>query len=248
MTPADARAHRPLGRHSGRETWDACADALGGRVSERRPAGPLEPTDDALMLFIGSRMAGAEGAEASLAILYDRYGDAVYRLGLRLLGDTGRAEDLVQETFWRVWRHADWYEPGRVRFTTWLLRIATNQAISEHRRAAVRPGVPHQRSVGNRGDAEAQGATPEPAAPGSGVPEQVWQAELRRVVAVALATLPPVQRQAVRLAYLSGCTHAEIAAAQGAPLSTVKTRLILGLKKLRTVLEGHGLTAADAET
>ncbi len=212
-----------------------------------RPAVPQEPTDDALVLLMGSRTAGAEGAAASLAILYDRYGDAVYRLGLRLLGDAGRAEDLVQETFWRVWWHADRYEPGRVRFATWLLRIAANQAVSERRRAAARPDARTRSACGERGDVGAEDAMPEPAAPGSGVPEQVWQAEaLRRVVAVALATLPPVQRQAVRLAYLSGRTHAEIAAAQGAPLSTVKTRLALGLQKLRTALEGHGLTAADA--
>jgi RNA polymerase sigma-70 factor (ECF subfamily) len=72
-------------------------------------------------------------------------------------------------------------------------------------------------------------------------------AELRRVLAVGLADLPLVQRQVVTLAYYGGLTHAQIAAAQGAPCSTVKTRLALGLRKLAVHLGAHGVTRAKGD-
>src|SRR5437764_1294305 len=93
-------------------------------------------TDDELMALLP---AGGRRAEAALAVLYDRYAACVYGLGLRMLGDAAPAEHLVQETFWRVWRNAARYTPGRVRFATWLLHIARNLAISELRAASRRP-------------------------------------------------------------------------------------------------------------
>ena len=69
----------------------------------------------------------------------ERYAGAVYGLAVRMLGDESAAEEVLQEAFWRVWRYAGNYQPGRVRFVTWLLRIATNLAISEQRKRARRP-------------------------------------------------------------------------------------------------------------
>ena len=88
------------------------------------------------MVTLGRQDAAAE---AALAVLYERYAGAVYGLAVRMLGDAAAAEEVLQEAFWRVWRYAGNYEPGRVRFVTWLLRIATNLAISEQRKRARRP-------------------------------------------------------------------------------------------------------------
>ena len=183
--------------------------------------------DDDLVLLLPAHDGQAQEA---LAALYDRYSSAVYGLALRMLGDQSLAEDVLQETFWRLWQHAGQYEPGRVRFATWLFRVASNLAIGEIRRASRRPRGAAPREM------ERGGADVDPLAglldPDPEVPDQVWMAEQRRAVRAGLGTLPPEQRQALELAYFGGLTQAEIAAMQAAPLSTVKTRLALGLRKL----------------
>ena len=88
---------------------------------------------------MGRLPAHDAAAQAALETLYGRYAAAVHGLALRIVGDPGLAENLVQETFCRLWVHAGHYQPGRVRFATWLLRMARNLAISELRYAARRP-------------------------------------------------------------------------------------------------------------
>jgi RNA polymerase sigma-70 factor (ECF subfamily) len=224
----------------------ARAGAPDGALAPPTPAGglPLEESlgDDALVALLPARDGSAE---AALAALYDRYSASVYGLGLRMLGDAGLAEDLLQETFARLWLHAAQYQAGRVRFATWLLRVATNLAISELRRAARRPR-PASRAFARAPDSDAAAPAPlEPADPAADVPDQVWLAEQRRLILAALEGLPAEQREAVELAYFGGLTHAEIAAVQAVPLSTVKTRLALGLRKLAGDLERRGLAARD---
>src|SRR5262245_29672020 len=96
----------------------------------------VRASDDELVARLAAQDAAAE---AALAELYDRYSGAVYGLALRMLSERTVAEEVRQETFWRLWRFAARYEPGRVRFITWLLRVATNLAISEQRRRGRRP-------------------------------------------------------------------------------------------------------------
>jgi RNA polymerase sigma-70 factor (ECF subfamily) len=202
--------------------------------------------------LVGLLPAHDEGAQAALAALYDRYAGAVYGLARRMVGDAGVAEDLLQETFWRLWQRADQYQPGRVRFATWLLRIATNLGTSELRRARCRPfdsftGSRVGRPAPLRPTGGADGPPPdEPVDLTADVPEEVWLADQRRRVRAALGGLPPEQRQAVELAYFEGLTHAQIAATQRAPLSTVKTRLALGLRKLSVLLAHEGLVPTAA--
>ena len=186
-----------------------------------------------------------EEAEAALAELYQRYAGAVYGLALRMLSDAPGAEEVLQETFWRLWRYAGNYQAGRVRFVTWLLRVATNLAISEQRKRARRPRTSPLTPPPAPGGEGTEHLPADAVDPDPEVPDQVWRGEQRRMVTAGLATLPPVQREAVELAYFGGLTHAEIAATQGAPLSTVKTRLALGLRKLADFLGGKGLSRAD---
>jgi RNA polymerase sigma-70 factor, ECF subfamily len=202
--------------------------------------GLTDLSDESLVRRVAARDATSEDA---LAELYDRYATAVHRLGVRLLGDASQAEHLVQETFWRVWQHAGRYETGRVRWSTWLLRLARNKAISELRAAGCRP-----RPIGRTGLTSADGPSADETAlevqdRSPDVAEIVWGAERRRLIRSALARLPVEQRQALELAYFGGLTHREFAQTQAAPPSTVKTRLALGLRKMAHELGGCGLEA-----
>jgi RNA polymerase sigma-70 factor (ECF subfamily) len=184
-------------------------------------------------------------AQAALETLYRRYSASVYGLALRIVGDPGVAENLVQETFCRLWVHAAHYQPGRVRFATWLLRMARNLAISELRYAARRPRLISFGTTvlhGQDGEAFTLPAMDEQRDPAVDVPDEVWARERRRVIVAGLEGLPPLQRHALELAYYGGLSHAEIAAAQGAPMSTVKTRLALGLRKMADHLSACGVT------
>ena len=198
------------------------------------PAAPLHGVaDDQLVLLLRAREAASERA---MDELYTRYSAAVYGLARRMLSDERTAEEVLHDTFWRVWRHAESYEPGRVRFATWILRIAHNLAVSELRRDSRRPRPTESRPDSDQDDDSVLLALPD-AAPA--VPEQVMRAEQSRALKAGLSSLPAEQRQAVELAYLGGLTHVEIAARQGAPLSTVKTRLALGRRKLATFLRSQ---------
>ena len=204
------------------------------------PAAPLQGvSDDQLVLLMRAREAASERA---MDELYTRYSAAVYGLARRMLKDERTAEEVLHDTFWRVWRHADSYEPGRVRFATWILRIAHNLAVSELRRDARRPRPSDSRPDSAEDDDTALLDLPD-AAPA--VPDQVMRAEQSRALKAGLSSLPAEQRQAVELAYLGGLTHVEIAARQGAPLSTVKTRLALGLRKLATFIRSQRIGVGE---
>ncbi|HLG11104.1 MAG TPA: sigma-70 family RNA polymerase sigma factor [Dehalococcoidia bacterium] len=166
--------------------------------------------------------------ERALETLYDRYGDYVYSVCLRMVGDVQLAEDLSQEVFLRLWRRPDLYDVSRGRFLTWLLSVARNRAIDE------------RRSRGRRFRFETPPSTTAEemleAAPTSEDKDVAVVSEERVVVQKALATLPPEQRLAIQLAYFGGYTQQEIALGLHQPLGTVKTRIRLGLQKLRMLL------------
>lgn len=188
------------------------------------------------------RVAARDGSSGdALAVLYDRYAGAVHGLGVRLLRDGAQAEHLVQEVFWRVWQHAGRYEAGRVRWSTWLLRLARNKAISELRAASCRPKVVVLLAAPSDEGERAERGAPDVWDGGQDVCDAVWVAERRRMIRAALARLPREQRRAVELSYFGGLTHREIAVAQAAPASTVKTRLALGLRKMACELAARGL-------
>jgi len=172
----------------------------------------------------------AAGDAAALAALYDRYARVVFAFAQRIVRDRGLAEELLQEVFFRAWRRADAYQAGRGELITWLLSLTHNLAIDELRKRRRRP----QKAEGTEPALLLDGV----ATPGPTVEETAWLGALRGELAAALATLPPAQRDAIALAYYGGLTQREIAEALGAPLGTIKTRLRLGLDKLRVELEG----------
>ena len=181
-----------------------------------------ELDDEELMQRLGYRDLRAFRA------LYDRYGNLVYSAALRVVRDAHIAEDMVQEIFLRIWRKPDSYVAQRGRFVTWLTSVTRNRAVDE------------VRSRGRRFRYET--ASPEEQErelPGPETNDPALTAELadqRRLILAALAQIPTEQRQIIELAYFGGLTQQEIAERLSQPLGTVKTRIRLGMQKLRAAL------------
>jgi len=160
--------------------------------------------------------------------IFDRYGDLVYSTALRVLRDTQLAEDVSQEIFVRLWRKPQSYVAERGRFLTWLISVTRNRAVDE------------VRSRGRRQRHET--ASPEeqerelPASDSIDPALNAQLAEQARIVRAALAELPPEQREIIELAYFGGLTQQEISDRLDQPLGTVKTRIRLGMQKLRAAL------------
>jgi RNA polymerase sigma-70 factor, ECF subfamily len=185
------------------------------------------PLDEALLARIEA------GDNSALELLYERYASAVYGLALRMLGASQAAEEVVQDTFWRVWRRSATFQPGRGQVAPWLLGIAHNLCIDELRRRRARGQMvfdtDEQPVLRDRPDA------------GLAVDEEVWVRERRQVIVQALGQLPPEQRRVIELAFFSGLSQREIAEQTGDPLGTIKTRVRLGLRKLKELLGGREL-------
>ncbi len=172
----------------------------------------------------------ARGESAALEALYERHASIVLGIALKVIGDQSLAEDVLQETFWRVWRGASAFQPQRGSFTSWLFRIARNLAIDAYRRRNVRP----QTTFGADDTESILDKTPDPDA---NVAEQTQALLKNQQVQKALTSLPQVQRQVIEMAYFYGMTRREIAEATGEALGTIHTRARLGLQKLREELE-----------
>jgi RNA polymerase sigma-70 factor (ECF subfamily) len=172
----------------------------------------------------------ARGDSAALEVLYDRYAARVLGISVKIVSDQALAEDILQETFWRVWQSAGTFQSQLGSFTSWLFRIARNLAIDAYRRRNVRP----QAVVSANGNDPILDATPDP---DMDVPEQAQSILMNRQVRKALASLPNVQRQVIEMAYFYGMTRQEIAEATGEALGTIHTRARLALQKLRGELD-----------
>jgi len=173
--------------------------------------------------------AVAGGDSGALAELYDRAGRLVFALTSRLLGDPSSAEEVTLDVFLRVWRRADSFDPRRGSVSAWLLAMARSRALDRLRSVNARG----RRETPLSGELAARLGEPSES---GGIQAEIAR-ERRTAVQRALAELPEPQRRAVVLAYFPGLTHVEIAERLGEPLGTVKTRIRLGMKKLRGLLE-----------
>lgn len=201
-----------------------------GRLGRAVPAAaPAEqaPEDEVLVARL------ARGDDAALAALYDRYGRVVYGLAVHLLSESGTAEEVVQETFLKLWRRPAAYQPTRGRLQPWLLGVAHHHAVDllRRRRLELRHRALDQ-SRPSGGAEDALDRAP-PVDDGADPAALAGWAERRRTVVGALGELPIAQRIPIELAYFRGLTQAEIAQHLGEPLGTIKTRMRLGLLRLR---------------
>jgi RNA polymerase sigma-70 factor (ECF subfamily) len=147
-----------------------------------------------------------------------------------VVGERAAAEDVLQETFWRVWNSADTYQSQRGSFTSWLFRIARNLAIDLYRRRSVRPQTVENLDE----DSPILDNVPDPDAD----VVELAQSDLQnQQIHEALTSLPPEQKQVIELAYYYGMTRQEISEMTGEALGTIHTRARLGLQKLRVILE-----------
>jgi RNA polymerase sigma-70 factor (ECF subfamily) len=183
------------------------------------------------------RVAG--GDEDALGQLYDRFGHAVYSLCRRIVRDGATAEELTQEAFVRLWRSAASFQPARGRVSTWLLSIAHNLALNELRRRQSQPIVAPDT------DWDATSARLADTSAESNPVLAAGMRERAEAVHHALAQLPAPQRHAIELAFFGGLSQAEVAAAQGEPLGTVKSRIRVGMQRLRELLVAAGVDGID---
>ncbi len=178
----------------------------------------------------------ANGDRAALSLLYDQYAGAVFALILRIIANHAIAEDLLQEVFVRVWQRANTYQVGRGKVLTWIMGIAHNLAIDEIRRQQRRPQAAEQRDQQQQETLLLNLPTTE-----KSPEEQAWEHQLRRQMVAVLRQLPEAQRVIIELAYFDGYSQSQIATQLDEPLGTVKTRLRLGMQKLKTLVAEQGL-------
>ena len=156
--------------------------------------------------------------------LYDRLSRQAFGLAYRILGDGASAEDVVQEAFMTVWRQSERIDAARGKLTSLVMTVVHHRAIDALR--AQRGQLTRQSSL-DFDALEKEGPDPS---------ERIMASFDRDSVREALANLPPDQKQAIEMAYFEGLTHMEIAEALEQPLGTIKSRLRLGLDKMRTAL------------
>jgi RNA polymerase sigma-70 factor (ECF subfamily) len=181
------------------------------------PRSLTDVSDAALVVAIG------RWHEDALAELFRRHAGAVFGLARRVLGDAGRAEEIVQEVFVRLWNQPERFDPERGSLRSFLLAQSHGRAVDVLRSDSARR---------EREESDARKA----AEAGYDVEREVWDLAVAESVRKAVHTLPEDERRAIELAYFGGRTYREVAVALGAPEGTVKSRIRSGLKRLRVSL------------
>ena len=185
-----------------------------------------ELSDEQLMARVAARDS------AAFELLYDRHSAVVLGIAVKIVGDRAVGEEVLQETYWRMWTQAATFDPAKGPLRAWLFSIARRQALDVLRRQSVRPAAA-------RDDSEARRLETAPATD-EDVPVAAEQAIAAEQLRGALDQLSAEQKRVLELAYFGGLTRQEIARVTGTPLGTVHTRARLGLLALRAKLGAPG--------
>jgi len=197
-----------------------------------RPADGMAALDDQALL---ARVA--DGDSGALDALYERYSRVVYGVALRILGEAELAEDVVQETFWRVWRRSRTFQPGRGQVAAWIFGIAHNLSVDELRRQRSRPRPVY--------DTDETPVLRDLEDSRMDVAAEALENERSRLIDAALQQITAEQREAIELAYFGGLSQSEIAERLHSPIGTIKTRIRLGMHKLRDILQAQNIGVED---
>lgn len=188
---------------------------------------PPGPRDADLVL----RMA--QGDEQALSQLYDRFGRVLYAVAFRVVNQQADAEEVVMEAFSQAWREAPRFDQSRGSVAAWLTMMTRSRALDLVRSQSRRERITDTAAR----EEPAAGPAMSAGFPTPGV--SVIDEERRRAVTQALASLSPPQREAIELAYYDGLSQSEIAERLKEPLGTIKTRMRLGMQKLREALRPY---------
>src|SRR5437016_2596290 len=209
----------------GMEDEDQPRSESGGAATRPAPARGVRVPALSHLPALVARMA--QGRQDALATLYDDTSSMLNGLLHRILEHTEDAEEVLLDVYMKAWKNAAGYSEKRGSVQAWLIVMARTTAIDRIRQRRAQPRVVElDADIGF--DLEAGGDSPE---------QQTAAAQRRRKVQQLLTELPPQQREAVMLAFFAGLTHAELAERLGEPLGTVKSRIRMGLMRLRTLLE-----------
>lgn len=173
--------------------------------------------------------AVVNGDEAAFRGLFGRYAPMAKALAVRVVRQPHMAEEIVQEAFLTVWRDPGGYDPDRGSVRSWLMAMVHHRAVDTVRREESQRRRAEDASVGLRDEVSDHADQ---------VIETVQRPKEQRAVQAALADLPEDQRVILEAMYFEGRSQSQIAEATGLPLGTVKSRTLLGMRKLRTALEG----------
>ena len=208
-----SRSHLPAG-------W---ADArTSSPRAQSEPPMSTEPMEAELLARI------ARGDVAAFGDLYDRLANTLFSLATKILRDSSAAEDVLQDVFVQIFQKAHTYDPRLGKPLTWAIKLTRNRAIDRLR--ALQRGQRLFTQATDEQDAEDM-TTP-------GADDTLIGQESARRVQIALAELPPKQREAIEMAFFRGMSQSEISAALGTPLGTVKAHIRRGMLKLRETLDG----------
>jgi len=187
------------------------------RISKGHRLSDTEKTSSSDAELVSRLRSGDQNA---MGALYDRYSSIVYAVALRVLADTGTAEDVLQEVFMQIWRNPSRFDANRGSLAAWLAVIARNRAIDALRKRRY------------ESDIEDVVVSVEP-----DLASEADRSRVAKNIRDVLNGMHPAQRQALEMAFFEGLTHTEIAAKIGEPLGTIKTRIRAGLLALRKALK-----------
>jgi RNA polymerase sigma-70 factor (ECF subfamily) len=214
------------------ETWDGHPGGSGRAVGDQSvPGGQSDEraeseSDESVLKRLN------DGEQRAMGELWGRYAGLLFSQALRVLHNAAEAEDVVVEVFSEVWKRAGGYHPERARPAAWLVTLVRRRAIDRFRERRSHELAEERLALERGGGRDVQ----------DGIEEQVRLSELRRLLEQVLNRLPQRQREAVCMVYFEGLTQREISKRTRTPIGTVKTRIELGLRKMRERIRGARLS------
>lgn len=159
-----------------------------------------------------------EGNEKAISLLYEHYGDTLYGVALKVVRDEELAQDVLQESFVKIWKKADTYDPSKAKLFTWLFRITRNTAIDKLRSLGTKSDREIQMDVSDVYNVGVEGHQPE-------------LMDMRK----HLSKIDPKYREVLEALFFEGMTQQEASEELDIPLGTIKSRLKIGLRELKKI-------------